>query len=236
MTYQLGYFVVDPLFLVVWLLLFWKNKEERKPMIILSLFTMIAGPVSEYWYFQDYWRPFLLIRLPFVGGIEDLMFGFAIGGIGSFIYEAIFIKGFCLCERKKIARREFLLLFPLIIFFSMLVFNNVLRINSIFASAIGMIIAGFLILFFRSDLWQNAFLSGLMVAAVMFIVYLIPQLIFPQAHEFLAKVWLLYGTRFGYLIFGHIPLTEMIWGFSWGFAWGPIYEFITGARIIKLKF
>lgn len=197
---------------------------------------MIAGPVSEYWYFQDYWRPFLLIRLPFVGGIEDLMFGFAIGGIGSFIYEAIFIKGFCLCERKKIARREFLLLFPLIIFFSMLVFNNVLRINSIFASAIGMIIAGFLILFFRSDLWQNAFLSGLMVAAVMFIVYLIPQLIFPQAHEFLAKVWLLYGTRFGYLIFGHIPLTEMIWGFSWGFAWGPIYEFITGARIIKLKF
>lgn len=236
MTYQLGYFIVSLLFLLVWLLLFVKNKEIRKPMLILSSLTMLAGPISEYWYFQDYWRPNLLFRLPFIGGIEDLIFGFAIGGIGSFIYEVIFIKRFCLCERKKIARREFLLLFPLIIFASMLVFNNLLGINSIFASSIGMIIAGALMLLFRHDLWQNALFSGLLVALIMFTVYLIPQLIFPQAHEFLPKAWLLYGRNFGYLIFGHVPLTEMIWGFSWGFAWGPLYEFVIGARVIKLKF
>lgn len=235
MTYQIGYFIVSLLFLLVWLFLFLKNNTLRKPMLVLSLVTMIAGPLSEYWYFQDYWKPYLIFRLPFVGGIEDLIFGFAIGGIGSFIYEAIFIKGFCLCERKKIAHREFLLLFPLVIFFSMVIFNNLLGINSIFASSIGMIIAGILMLVFRRDLWQNALFSGLLVAAVMFVVYLIPQLIFPSAHEFLPKAWLLYGSNFGYLIFGHIPLTEMIWGFSWGFAFGPFYEFITGARIIKLR-
>ena len=235
MTYQLGYFIVSILFLAVWWRLFWKNKEIRKPMLILSLLTMLAGPLSEYWYFQDYWRPYLIVRLPLIGGIEDLLFGFAIGGIGSFIYEAIFIKGFCLCERKKIARREFLLLFPLFIFASLLIFNNLLGINSIFASSIGMIIAGTLTLLYRRDLWQNALFSGILVALIMFVIYLIPQLIFPKAHEFLPKAWLLYGTDLGYLIFGHIPLTEMIWGFSWGFAWGPFYEFITGARIIKLN-
>lgn len=235
MSYLVGYFIVSLLFLLVWFVLFWKNKVVRKPMLILSALTMFAGPLSEYWYFQDYWRPYLFIRLPFIGGIEDLIFGFAIGGIGSFIYESVFIKGFCLCERKQIAHREFILIFPLIIIISMLVFNNLLGINSIFASSIGMIIAGILMMVFRRDLWQNALFSGLLVALIMFTIYLIPQLIFPQAHVFLPKAWLLYGTKFGYLIFDHIPLTEMIWGFSWGFAWGPIYEFITGARIIKLK-
>lgn len=235
MTYQLGYFIVSLLFLLVWFLLFLKNKEVRKPMLILSLLTAIAGPLSEYWYFQDYWRPPLFLRLPFIGGIEDLVFGFAIGGIGSFVYEALFIKWLCFCEKKKLAHQTFLLLFPLIIFSSMLVFNNLLKLNSIFASSLGMLIAGVIILLFRKDLVQNAVFSGLLVSLIMFIIYLVPQLIFPQAHAFLPKAWLLYGTDLGFLIFGHIPATEMIWAFSWGFAWGPFYEFISGARTISLK-
>lgn len=235
MTYQFGYFIVSILFLLVWLILFWKNKSLQKPMLTLSLLTMIAGPLSEYWYFQDYWRPYLIIRLPFIGGIEDLIFGFAIGGIAGFIYEALFVKHICVCIKKKFSHTKFLLIFPLLIFISMLLLNNLLKINSIFASSIGMLLAGLIVVLFRKDLWQNALFSGLMVALIMFVIYLIPQLIFPSAHEFLPKAWLLYGTFKGILILGHVPLTEMIWGFSWGFAWGPFYEFITGARIIKLK-
>lgn len=231
---QYGYFIFSLIFLLAWLLIFIKAKQWRQPMLILSLITMVFGPFSEYWYFKDYWQPATILKLP-LGGIEDLMFGFAIGGIAAFAYEAFFIKHLCNCQAKQQKYEWFLLFFVLVEGATMIILNNLFKVNSIFASALGMIIVAAVMLYLRRDMIINALASGLLVALIMFVIYIVPQVLFPQAHQFMAYYWLLYNQPSGRLIFGHVPVTEMLWGFSWGLVWGPAYEFLTGARIIKLN-
>lgn len=229
-----AYLIANFVFLSVWALFFWRTKFLRKKMLVMSFIAATFGPISEFWYFKDYWQPKLLVKFP-IGGLEDVLFGFAIGGIAAVAYEAIFINRICLCERKKLKKEWFLLVFAVILGVTMIGLNNLLGINSIYASSLGMIVAGVIMLYFRRDLILNALGSGILVALIMFTIYIIPQILFSGVHQWMAQIWKLYGTRQGILLFGHVPLTEMLWGLSWGFVWGPIYEFITGARTLRLK-
>ena len=187
MYYKYAYLIASTFFLVVWLFVYWKVKHLRKPMLIMSVITALFGPVSEIWYFADYWKPEIALPLPFVGGVEDLLFGFSIGGIGSFAYESIFIRGVCMCEEKKLKREWFLLVFFGVVGTSMIIFNNFLGLNSIFASSIGMIIVAAIMLYLRPDLILNAIGSALMVAGVMFTIYFLGQEFFPGAHAWVLR-------------------------------------------------
>ena len=203
-------------------------------MFILSLITAFFGPISELWYFADYWQPEIALPLPGIGGVEDLIFGFAIGGIGAFAYESLFVRGICSCKTKR-GKEWFFLVFAAILGASMLILNNYLKVNSIYASSIGMIVVASIMLYFRRDLMIHAVGSAILVTGVMFTIYFLGQTFFPTAHLWMTKIWKLYGTPEGIIIFKHIPWTEMLWGFSWGLVWGPMYEFMVGARSITLK-
>lgn len=229
-----AYLIGDIVFLLVWGLFFWLAKPFRREMLTMSFIAAIFGPLSEFWYFKDYWQPQLLVRFP-IGGLEDVLFGFAIGGIAAVAYEAIFINRFCLCERKKLKKEWFLLFFVIAVGAAMIILNNLLFVNSIYASSLGMIIVASIMLYFRRDLIINSVGSGILVALIMFSIYIIPQVLFPGVHRWMAEIWKLYGTRQGILLFGHVPLTEMLWAISWGLVFGPMYEFLTGARTLKLK-
>lgn len=228
------YLIADFFFLGVWLLIFWRVKHLRRPMLIMSLIAASFGPISEIWYFADYWKPEIALPLPIIGGVEDVLFGFSIGGIGAFAYESLFVRGICKCEEKKLKKEWFLLVFFAAIGTLMIVFNNLLGLNSIFASSIAMLIVAAFMLFLRPDLITNAIGSAFLVAAVMFTIYFLGQEIFPSAHAWMLRIWKLSETSQGVVIFKHIPWTEMLWGLSWGLVWGPMYEFLVGARTISL--
>lgn len=200
----------------------------------MSLITAMFGPISEIWYFADYWKPQIAFPLP-IGGLEDLIFGFAIGGIGAFAYESVFVKRLCVCREKKGRREWFLLIFFVIVGLSMIILNNLLGLNSIFASSIGMIVVTIVMLLIRPDLIPNALGSALLVAGTMFLIYFLGQEFFPGAHLWMLRIWKLSTTPEGIIIFKHIPWTEMLWGLSWGLVWGPMYEFLVGARTMRLK-
>lgn len=204
-------------------------------MLIMSAITALFGPISEIWYFADYWQPGIALPLPFIGGVEDMLFGFSIGGIGAFSYETLFVRGICKCEEKKLKKEWFLFVFFAIVGGSMIVLNNLLGINSIFASSIGMVVVAALMLFLRPDLIANALGSAFLVAGTMFVIYFLGQELFPEGHSWMERIWKLSGKPEGIIIFKHIPVTEMLWGFSWGLVWGPMYEFLVGAREISLK-
>lgn len=234
-TFRYAYLQANIFFLFVWLILFLRLKALRRPMLIMSLIAASFGPISEIWYFADYWKPEIVLPLPIIGGIEDLLFGFSIGGIGAFIYEALFVNRICYCETKKLKKEWFLFAFFTIEGLSMIILNNLLGLNSIFASSIGMIITASIMLYLRPDLIVNALGSAVLVAGVMFTIYFFGQEFFPTAHQWMARIWLLYGKPEGILLFKHVPLTEMIWGLSWGLVWGPMYEFLVGARVMKIS-
>lgn len=205
----------------------------RRPMLIMSLITAAFGPISEFWYFADYWRPQIALPLPFIGGVEDLLFGFSIGGIGAFAYESFFVRGLCTCEENKLKREWFLFIFFAVVGISMIVFNNLLGLNSIFVSSIAMIAVAAVMLYKRPDLIPNALGSAVMVAGIMFTIYYLGQELFPGGHAWMLRIWKLSNTPEGIIIFKHIPWTEMLWGLSWGLVWGPMYEFLVGARTIR---
>ncbi len=230
--FKYAYFYANFFFLAVWLLIFGKAKKLRKPMFIMSLITASFGPISEIWYFADYWKPEIALPLPIIGGVEDLLFGFSIGGIGAFAYESFFVRGICKCEEKKLKREWFLFVFFAVVGVAMIILNNLLGLNSIFASAIGMFIVAAIMLYQRPDLIINALGSAFLVAVIMFVIYFLGQEFFPTAHVWMLKIWKLSGTPQGIILFKHIPWTEMLWGLSWGLVWGPMYEFLIGARTI----
>jgi len=235
MGYKYAYLIANIFFLAVWLFVFLKAKKLRKPMLIMSLITALFGPISEIWYFADYWKPEIALPLPIIGGVEDLLFGFSIGGIGAFAYESFFVRGMCRCEEKKLKREWFLFFFFVVIGVLMIVLNNLLGLNSIFASSIGMIVVAAIMLYLRPDLIPNALGSALLVAGVMFLIYFLGQEFFPSSHAWMLRIWKLSSTPEGIIISKHIPWTEMLWGLSWGLVWGPMYEFLVGARSITLK-
>jgi hypothetical protein len=232
--FKYAYLVGNLFFLAVWFLVFIKAKSLRKQMLVMSLLVALFGPISEIWYFKDYWRPEIALPL-FVGGVEDMLFGFSIGGIAAFGYESLFIRGICKCEEKKLRREWFLLVFFAVSGASMIILNNFLGINSIFASSAAFIVIAAIMLFMRPDLIPNALGSAILVAGTMFVVYFLGQTLFSQGHLWMSRIWKLYGTPAGIIVFKHIPLTEMLWGISWGLVWGPMYEFLVGARTIKIK-
>lgn len=81
------------------------------------------------------------------------------------------MRRICFCEEKKLKKEWFLLLFFAVVGVFMIALNNLIGINSIFASSAAMIVVA----------------------------------------------------------------TEMLWGLSWGLVWGPMYEFLVGARTLRIR-
>lgn len=233
-SYQYAYLVSATLLLFpIWLLLFLHRKDLRQELLLVSIVIGIIGPISELWYLQDYWRPETFNGWTI--GVEDFLFGFFIGGIGSVIYEELFGKHFTKRLDRTHHWRWFLI--PIVILF--LLGLNIpflyFDINSIYASIIALLVTAAVMMYFRTDLWGDLFMSGVLVGLIMSVNYLIFLKIFPEA---IHRWWELENIS-GILVMG-IPLEELLWAFSWGMVGGPIYEFFTGRkfsrRIARNKF
>lgn len=88
---MLEYFISSIFLLLIWLIIYSLRPYIRKEMLTISSFTMafsLTGPL----FIPEYWNPPTLFNLSATIGvdIESLIFSFAIGGIASVFYEAIF--------------------------------------------------------------------------------------------------------------------------------------------------
>ena len=87
---QYAFIIGNLLFLLVWIILFTIRPYLRKEMLIMSLIVAPMGPISEIFYLRDYWQPEFFNSMLSI--IEELLFGFTIGGITAVIYEVFFAK------------------------------------------------------------------------------------------------------------------------------------------------
>lgn len=191
----------------------------------MGLLIAPFGPLAEFWYFKDYWKPETFLGLEY--SLEDLLFAFEIGGVSAVLYEEIL--GRQIFNERKHAYRWAILGLPAVILLTLILFNNVLNLNSIYASYLAFIAAAGLIIFFRHDLAKTALLSGVTLAVIAFIAYLPLVFLFPEIFQ---RFWFLHNISG--ITMGPIPIEEILWYLMWGFAAGPSYEFITGFGDRKL--
>lgn len=205
----------------LWLILFVVRKDLRHKMLAFGLMGAIAGPISEIFYLRDYWHPLTITRTPI--GIEDVLFGFFAGGVGSVLYEELFGKRFA--KRHRRTEHWIFFVFP-IAAVCLFAFNRLFplyRINSIYASAIAFFVTTLVIIYVRKDLLVDALVSGLLAGSIFFFGYLFLLVFFPQIF---AKMWLLHNIS-GITV-SRIPIEELLWAFTYGLMAGPLYECYAG--------
>ncbi|OGK20656.1 hypothetical protein A3C23_05685 [Candidatus Roizmanbacteria bacterium RIFCSPHIGHO2_02_FULL_37_13b] len=228
LNYQNAYLIGTLVaFFPIWLIFFLWRKDLRREIIVTGIFGAILAPVSEILSFRDYWRPPIMLQLPFnTGGIEDILFGFIIAGIAATFYEICLGKHFSRVRNRihhwiLITVISFFILLP-----SMVIINLGFNINSVYALIVILASWSLIVLFYRHDLLRDALLSAIFFGIFYFLAFLIILEMYPQA---VSRFWLLENLS-GILLLG-IPIEELLFAFFTGLAVGPFYEFMCGLRI-----
>lgn len=205
------------------------RRDMIRPMVRVGLYGGIAGLLAELFYFRDYWRPPSLSGLAVIS-IEDFIFGFSITSLSFAVFLVLSQKQLESSTHKR--RLKEYCVFFLIGLSSMLLFNVLMGVNSIFVSSLVFILLTMLMLYIRPDLIKIGLYSCLIVLLMIICIYvLFFNVMFP---EFWSKYWLLYGTIWGVEIFGHVPLTEVIWYASWAFFASISYPFVSGKNVVDV--
>jgi len=216
---------------LIWLAIFFLNKRTRKEMFWVSLFTMPFG-LTEPLFVPEYWNPPSLFNLAAKTGfdIESLIFSFAIGGIGSIIYEAIFKqmhKKMNSIERHHQRHKYHLLsLFSsVIIFLPLFLFTGL---NPIYSASLAMLAGGISAMFCRPDLKKKVIYGGILFLTLYFLFFILFNSIYPYVVE---KFWNLSALS-GVLIL-KVPFEELIFAFTFGMIWSSVYEHIKWYKLVK---
>ena len=230
MTILNEWFVFSLILFVIWIIVFIFNKG-KKEMLIVSVLTMPFG-LTEPLFVPEYWSPPSLFNLALKTGfdIESLIFSFAIGGIGSIIYESIFKS-----KHKKMNSMEIhhkrhkyhlLSLFSPIIVFMLLFFFTGL--NSIYSASLAMLAGGISAMLCRPDLKKKIIYGGVLFLILYFIFFIFFNNVYPYAVE---RFWNL-SVLSEMLIF-KVPLEELIFAFTFGMMWSSVYEHIKWFKLVK---
>lgn len=201
------------------------RKDLRRDMVKAGIAVGIIGIFSEYVFFQDYWKPPLMLKIGIFGGIEDFLFGLAAGGVGAVLYKIIFHK------RLRHKNNPHCWIIPLVIIselLSIFLFYTLLKTNSIFASSIGFIIPVLVICIMRKDLIIESLYSAILGGSILILG---ETLLLFLAPSYLENYFLLYKKVT--LLFGIAPITELIWGMALAALLGPLYEFDYGEILVN---
>lgn len=217
--------------LAVWFIVYisLKFKDQRKEMLIVSLWTSLLG-LTEPLFVPAYWNPPSLFNLASRTGfdIESLIFSFGIGGLAVILYEKFFKSQhqFITIKERHSHRHRFhiwaLLSAPII--FIILIFTNSL--NPIYSAIIAMMVGGLATWYCRPDLKKKMLVSALIFLTLYFLYFLSLIAISP---DYIERVWNFKDIS-GILIIG-IPLEELLFAFSFGFMWSSIYEHVTWQKL-----
>ena len=89
-SYQYTYLIGNIFALAIWLFFFFRRKDTRKEMLIISIIFGIMGLLVESVYIYDWWQPLTITGTAI--GLEDFLFGFLFGGVAAVFYEHLFNK------------------------------------------------------------------------------------------------------------------------------------------------
>lgn len=220
--------VFSLILLGIWLAVFLVRPFVRREMFWVSLLTMPFG-LTEPLFVPKYWSPPSLFDLAARSGfdIESLIFSFAVGGIASVLYEAIFNVEHRKMNKKVANRKRHMLhrlaiVSPIIVFVPLYFLTSL---NPIYSLSAALLVGGVLALLCRPDLKKKILIGGLLFSGLYFTFFLGMNVVFP----YFVNYWNLSALS-GVLILG-MPIEELMYAFTFGMMWSSIYEHILWYRL-----
>ena len=155
--------------------------------------------------------------------LESLVFCFAIGGVGSVLYNALTRRQLTTVplEARELHRHRMhraALLVPIVTFLIL----YWLPWNPIYPALVAMAMGGLASTLCRPDLTRKALVGGGIFLGF-YAVFMVALLVF--APGYIEQVWNLPQLT-GIGIFG-IPMEELLFGFTFGMYWTSVYEHLT---------
>lgn len=221
------YLLLGLYFLALAAVIFLFRRDLRTRMLRLGFLGVFLGPLSEVWYWEDYWQPPSVLH---VGryALEDVIVGIAVAALAGVLYEAISGKQSDAHTERR--RGSFISLF-LFCLAALIVFGNLLHFNSGLVSSVLFFFAAFFMIMHRRDLFLPSLVSGLLLVAIAAPIYFVLfELIDPA---FWREHWLLFGTQFGWILGDALPLTAMLWYMGWGMMAGIATHYANGTAPVK---
>jgi hypothetical protein len=203
--------------------------DLRRALLASAGFGAIWGPISEYWFMRDYWRP-----MGILGGswLEDIVFGSGIAALSCGSYLLLARRR--LLADASVARHPYVLLaFPVAYALVSQLSQSWLHLNSIIAAMLVYLGFAAFMTGLRHDLAVPAVVSGLIMACVALAGYAVGLDLVLDGKTVLSSIWLLDGQSLGVTVLGNVPLTEVLWYGCWGCLMGIAYEYVTGARLVE---
>lgn len=211
----------------IWLVFLFVSKETRREQLIMSVVGLVLAPALLLIAGTSYRA--VVPDEPLFFGIEDLLFSFSLFGIASIIYHVLLgkhvhkFKGDRLRLKNPVAHWMAHLILVLGVWICLSLGAIVIfSITPIQAILFGGAMIGVYIIASRNDLLVDALLSGLMTAALIFIV---EQLFFIRLFPNIATNYWEWETLSKFIL-GGIPLEEILWAGVVGFTIGPMYEWL----------
>jgi hypothetical protein len=230
---QYVWFIWSLIILALWAVIYLLRKESRKEMLKMSLITMPFG-FTEPLFVPEYWFPPSLFDLAIKTGfdIESLIFSFAIGGIGTVLYNLIFKRSLAEIphnERNHNRHRLhiYILFVPAIVFLILALFTSL---NHIYCGIIALFIGGLSTLYCRPDLKTKIWVGGILFTVLYFIYFGSILLFYPQYVEL---YWNL--DKLTHILFFGVPIEELLFAFTFGMYWSGLYEHLYWRKLISLN-
>ena len=230
---QYVWFIWSLIILALWAIIYLLRKESRKEMLKMSLITMPFG-LTEPLFVPEYWFPPSLFNLAIKTGfdIESLIFSFAIGGIGTVLYNLIFKRSLVKIPHSERGHQRhklhiYILFVPALVFFILALFTSL---NHIYCGIIALFIGGLATLYCRPDLNKKIWVGGILFSVLYFIYF---GSILPFYPQYVELYWNL--DNLTHILFLGVPIEELLFAFTFGMYWSGLYEHLYWRKLIKPK-
>ena len=224
MIFRYAWALWSSAFLLPWLGLWLLAPAFRATMWRVSLATMPFG-LTEPLFVPAYWNPPSLFDLAQKTGfdLESLVFSFAIGGVGSVLYNALTRQQpqFMPSPVRELRRHRWhraALFVPIVTFIGL----YWLPWNPIYPAIAAMATGGVATAICRPDLARKSLVGGGIFLGF-YAAFMSALLVF--APGYIERVWNLPQLS-GIAVLG-IPMEELLFGFTFGVYWTSVYEHLT---------
>jgi hypothetical protein len=224
MSYHYAWAIWSSAFLLPWLGLWLFAPASRAVMWRVSVATMPFG-LTEPIFVPEYWNPPSLFELAQKTGfdLESLVFSFALGGVGSVLYNALTRQQPAAMPRsaRELHRHRMhrvALFVPVVTFLGL----YWLSWNPIYPAIVAMAAGGVATAVCRPDLARKCLVGGGIFFGF-YAIFMVGLLVF--APGYIERVWNLPDLT-GIVVFG-IPIEELLFGLAFGMYWTSVYEHLT---------